>query len=166
MARTVQMNERELRVWLRKLSGKFKERAKIAAAETLDEMLKEARIMSSGRYSRKLLRKMGHPYATRHVKNKKWGARVKTAPGVPYGDPAVINAQSGVFRSAWKIDGPVLTASTVRGSLVNDSRVAEYLRDGTDRMIKRPIQRRLTQIGKTLWQERLQRELDRAIQEV
>ncbi len=165
MAKTVRMNERQMRVWLKKLAGKFKERAKIAATETLEEMKKEAVVMSSGRYSRKMLRKMGHPYATRHVKNRKWGARYSQAPGIPYGDPAVINKQSGKFRRAWKIDGPVISASVVKGSLVNNSKVAEYLRDGTDRMIKRPIQRRLTQRGAALWKERLQQELDRAIEE-
>lgn len=47
---------------------------------------------SSGPFTLKQLRRMGHPYARRHPK--------------PLLDPGVINVQSGAFRSAWRRDGP------------------------------------------------------------
>lgn len=53
---------------------------------------------------------------------------------IPYGDPAVINVQSGLFRSAWRV---IETGSMTL--LYNAAPYAEYLEHGTKLMIRRPM---------------------------
>lgn len=163
------MDEKELAVYLSRMARKIPEICQRAARETAEDLLEEARRMSSGTYSLRLLRQMGHPYAKRHVLNRKWGARRKSAPGIPYGDPAIINEQTGAFKRAWKIVPPTIEANQVSVGLVNDDRKAVWIRDGTDNkrgsgMIKRPIKARLERMGQRLWREKLARAVDEAIQ--
>lgn len=57
---------------------------------------------------------------------------------IPYGDPARINAQTGDFLSSWKI-----LTSPREVLVINDSPVASYLVNGTDKMRPRPIDKRV-----------------------
>lgn len=94
--------------------------------------------LSSGPYTSRMLRALGHPYARRNPR--------------PPGDPATINVQSGLFRSSWRREGPERQGGRVTARLVNDAPYAHYLRDGTrflddseqERgMIARPILERI-----------------------
>lgn len=93
-----------------------------------------ARVYSSGRVSLARLREMGHPYSRRR-------------PGpIPYGDPGIINQQTGAFKRGWHAvaitGGPALAAVQVR----NDTPEADYLKNGTDRMIRRPIDAKIESV--------------------
>lgn len=84
------------------------------------EALLEARKLSSGPFSSRALRAMGHPYARRRPR-----------PPLP---AHVINVQSGRFRRAWRIAGH---GDALR--LVNDTPYGRGFARGTARMIARPI---------------------------
>ena len=94
-----------------------------------ERALQRAVGLSSGLFSTAELRRLGHPYATRH--------------GAPQLPPGVINAQRGLFRSRWRL-------IEVRKSLTpgqpgaffvieNRDRAADFLQPGTRFMFRRPI---------------------------
>ena len=94
------------------------------------EALKQAAIVeSSGACTKSDLRKLDHPYATRHAK--------------PLLDPSRINTHdpSG-FISFWKVEPTVKQSDGLLGLLVNNSPIADFL-VGKDRpkskMVRRPI---------------------------
>lgn len=53
---------------------------------------------------------------------------------IPYGDPAVINAQTGLFRSAWRV-----YETGTMALLLNVAPYAGYLERGTTLMVRRPM---------------------------
>lgn len=63
---------------------------------------------------------------------------------IPYGDPARINAQTGDFLASWKI----LTRPR-EVLVINDSPVASYLVNGTDKMRPRTIDKRVMEQVRT-----------------
>lgn len=75
---------------------------------------------SSGDITTAQLRREDHPYAKRH--------------GAPRRDPSRINTQTGSFRSMWRAVG-----TAIGGQVLNDSRVADWLEQGTDTMFARPV---------------------------
>lgn len=97
---------------------------------------------SSGEYSLAKLRRMGHPYAKRHMTPKGRRAKRRGTPAIPYGDPTIINAQSGTFRGAWRV-GVGMNRDQILVRAENRSRAADYLEFGTKRMIARPLPRKL-----------------------
>lgn len=109
---------------LKRFKQKLVKQLEEAEAKTAREGLKIARKQSSGSVSTSQLRKEDHPYAKRH--------------GSPKRDPSTINVQSGEFRAEWHVqignsldDGP---------AIVNYSRVARFLQEGTTTMFARPVE--------------------------
>lgn len=109
---------------LKRFQAKLKRQLEAAEAKTAKEALKIAKKQSSGSVSTAQLIKEDHPFAKRH--------------GSPKRDPSTINVQSGAFRAEWHIqngnsldDGP---------AVVNYSRVARFLQEGTASMFARPIE--------------------------
>lgn len=152
------MDEKELAVYLQRVARRVRELATEAAQETQEELYEAALRMSSGNYSLWLLRRMGHPYAQRHAINRRFGARYRGAPSVPYGDAGIINEQSGKFKAAWKKDGPTVTEKGVEVGLKNDSAHAVFINlsgSSQSSMIRRPIQSRLEALGRKLWRQKL-----------
>ena len=82
-------------------------------------------LLSSGPHSTAHLRAAGHPYARR-------------APNAAY-DAAIINVQTGSFRSAWQTAPPSGSSSRIVCGVVNRDKAARYM-TGTAKMIERPIQ--------------------------
>ena len=93
-------------------------------AATLKEATAQAVTFSSGTLTTATLRRMGHPYAVRN-------------PIAP--DPGIINAQTGVFRSAFTSSPPSASGGVITSSIVNASKVAGYLANGSRFMIARPL---------------------------
>jgi hypothetical protein len=94
------------------------------AEEAPREVLRAARVLSSGGYTSAMLRRMGHPYA-------------KRAPNPPL--PAyMINVQSGKFRDSWRCEVKRV-GQQVTLVVTNDAPYAGYLFRGTRLMIERPI---------------------------
>ena len=93
-------------------------------AATLKEAKAQAVLFSSGTLSTATLRRMGHPYAVRNP----------TAP-----DPGKINVQTGVFRAAFTSSPPSASGGGITSSVINNSKVAGYLANGTRFMIARPL---------------------------
>ncbi|RYG15798.1 hypothetical protein EON82_25815 [bacterium] len=121
---------REMRAYARRLEA-FDRRASERAES---KSRKESGGLSSGGVPTSLLSKAVHrggygaPYG--------WGKQGWLGPRgkIPYGNPAVINAQTGGFRSQWD------TRSTFHGwDLVNNASYAGFLFGGTSLMIPRPI---------------------------
>lgn len=107
-----------------KKASAFKAGARAAMAETITETQKEFVKRSSGSLTSGVLRKMGHPYATRD-------------PQTPI-DPTIINTQSGEFKRAWKKAGPRQRGGGYEGSVTNTDPKAHYML-GTKRMVARRI---------------------------
>ena len=86
----------------------------------------QALIMSSGELTEADLRQMDHPYARRHPD--------------PLLNPAIINDHTGEFKEHWKQPEVMNVGDDLAGRIINDSAVADYLRDGTEAMHDRPIE--------------------------
>ena len=93
-------------------------------AATLKEATAQAVTFSSGTLTTAAMRKAGHPYAVRNP----------TAP-----DPGIVNSQTGVFRSAFTSSPPAVSGGGITSSVINASKVAGYLANGTRFMIARPL---------------------------
>lgn len=98
----------------------------LAIADTFEMALQ----MSSGNVTPYELRHEGSPYARRH--------------GQPLLDPAIINEQSGLFKSSWRAElVTVVKSLSVDGSITNDAPYADLLVKGTKFMFARPIDKAL-----------------------
>jgi hypothetical protein len=93
--------------------------------QAMKDAYRQARLKSAGTYSLADLADMDHPYAKRH--------------GTPLLDPSTINIQSGRFISSWKQMPITSSGGAIVGIIVNESVEADYLKDGTRYMFKRPI---------------------------
>lgn len=104
---------------------------KNAESATIRQASREATRLNSGTLSYSDLRRLDHPYATRHG-----GSRVP-------GDPAIINRHTGNYERAWKLYFGNWIGSGLVNRLVNDSKVADFLDKGTRLMIARPTVERV-----------------------
>jgi len=84
----------------------------------------------SGPYSQAMLTAMGHPYAVRH-RGKVTG--VALLPKIP------VNVQTGKVRADWKTTPAEAQGDEIVGTLKNENPIIDYLQDGTNKMIPRPI---------------------------
>ena len=133
---------------LSRLAGKAR-RVEMAIRSAEKDAAREgveiAQELSSGRYTLGQLRAMGHPYA-------------KRAPNPPQ-DAAIINEQSGRFKSAWVARRPTRRGDYLETRIVNLAPHARFLHRGTKTMIARPILSRLRErlfpVRKRLLEERL-----------
>lgn len=116
MPRAVTIND-----FFRVLSGRIKLAQRDALRRTAADGLETAQRVSSGPFSLRRLRQMGHPYAKRDPR--------------PPLHPGVINVQSGKFRRRWFAR---VNASKGEASVINQSETAKFLKGGTKRMIARP----------------------------
>lgn len=92
------------------------------------------------------------------------GARGHAGPRgpVPYGDPAMINKQSGSFYAAWRKMAATWSANVIAASLVNFDYAANFLSKRTSLAIRRPIDDRIVEQTKRI---RL-RNLDTAVRHI
>lgn len=126
------MNISQVAAALRRKADAIKQRTRDAEADNARRLLDIARAYSSGPFSTRQLRQMGHPYARRNPR--------------PPGNPAVVNRQTGLFRASWRL---VKTANGWR--VENLAPYARYFNDkGTRRMIRRPIMRAIGQKARLL----------------
>lgn len=113
--------------------------AEVAAMKTTVALaVREAQRLSSGAFKSK-------------------GEYSRRNPHPPF-DPAIINAQSGEFRSAWR-GLTLISSTTVTGRVINASLKADWLDKGTPKMISRPIRLKLEAFAAPLFQRELKREL-------
>lgn len=101
-----------------------------AVKKTAEYGVKVAQRESSGTVSTAALSRSpwNHPYS------------VKRPGTIPYGDPGVINIQSGIFKRSWEIYNVWTLASGIKILGVrNMTSYAEFLQHGTKKMVKRPI---------------------------
>jgi hypothetical protein len=130
--------------YFRRKSTSLQPFARAAEKEAAGETLTILRELSSGPYSSARLRQMGHPY------------RIG---GTPPMDPAIINAQTGKFRAAWRVDPPRKRADGLSTRIVNTQPYAVYLLSGTGKMIARPIlgrmREKLRPIRQRIWRQHL-----------
>ena len=124
-----------------------------AEQESIEEAEQEARQLSSGPFSSEQLRKMRHPYARR-------------APHPPGDNPGIINKQSGEFLEGWEIEEPRTTGDgTIVSRVFNNSPNADRLANGTKRMIRRPLPRRLRERIAATRNRRIQDAIRKTIQQ-
>lgn len=97
-----------------------------ALGEALHLVHSEAVRLSSGPFSLRQLRRMGHPYARRHG----------SIQGV---NPFVVNAQTGAFRAAWQMRGPFAFAGGFGAEVRNDDPKADWIGGGTRLMLGRDV---------------------------
>lgn len=125
-----------------------------AVRETARFGVKVAQHYSSGAVSSAQLARVPwkHPYSAR-----------KSGP-YPYGDRAIINKQSGIFRRSWEVYvvfqlGNGITVLGVR----NRTSYATFLQHGTKRMVARPIDTLIRAEIERVFPIILARELERAL---
>jgi hypothetical protein len=114
---------------LRRRALTFEREVRRAETEILAQAQRMAVDLSSGGYTSAMLRRMGHPYATRRP--------------APPQSAAIINAQTGLFRGSWRTSGPRRTGSGFKSTLENTAGYAALLFQGTEVMIPRPIRERI-----------------------
>jgi hypothetical protein len=129
------------------------------------DLVRYAKKLSSGRFSAKTLRQMGHPYAKRHGRSSASGRFQKHAAGIPYGDPGIINRQTDDFKDGWRVTRARLSEGKdeIDGGITNISSHAKFLFSpgGTKRMIARPILRKLEEYHKQRWDKKVRASLAR-----
>jgi len=100
------------------IQAKSKINQKVAA-----DLINYAKYFSSGSW-----RGPGHPYS------------VKKPGPIPYGDPAIINARTGVFKRSWVIYTTLTMPDGAKIPVIaNIASYASYLQYGTTKMITRPL---------------------------
>ena len=110
---------------LKRQAARLVEELKAAERLSLLDAHSEAVRLSSGTLTEEDLRRLDHPYATRH--------------GSPRLAPGIINAQSGEFRAGWVARGPTQRGDVIRSTVQNLAPVAKYLEKGTEVMFARPL---------------------------
>lgn len=114
---------------IEKFSRRLDRELQKAEQDSLTEAAQIAADLSSGPFKQFQLTAMGHPYA---VSN----------PNPPQ-DAAIINTQTGTFKKAWQTQAGEWDGDSLSNKLVNADRVADWLDQGTKKMIARPIQARI-----------------------
>lgn len=94
---------------------------------TRRELVETARRKSDGPLREPDRRREDYPYASRH-------GLLGIPSAMPEGNPGIINAPTGKFRDDWKD-----TSTGKSAAVTNTNPVGQYL-DGTDKMIRRPIE--------------------------
>lgn len=148
-------------VLIGQMSARLEEELIRAERLSAQEGRRIARQLSSGEFSSAQLARMGHPYARRHVRGG--GKRRMSAPGIPYGDPAIINRQTGRFQGAWRVIPPQATGNGLHTEIVNRTPYAGLLESGTSRMIPRPIAERVLELLQPARERRLKQAIKRAL---
>ena len=95
------------------------------------KIVKTLQYYSGGQFSSEILAWLGHPY------------KIGGTEPLPYGDAAVINSQSGIFKRSW-VYVRIPIAGTLGGvgyRIYNIASYASFLETGTSKMIARPILR-------------------------
>lgn len=105
---------------IEQIALQVEESGSLVVDELVERGVQIARERSSGTASEAQLRREDHPYARRH--------------GAPRRDPSIINRHRGVFYAAWRS-----VSAFSAGQIINDSDVANFMRDGTTYMFERPV---------------------------
>jgi hypothetical protein len=120
-----------------------------------------AKHYSTGTFSLAQLAQMGHPYGKgfgRFIASSgsSFGA-VKFRGAIPYGNPAIINRQSGSFYHSWVVKRMPGLNGTPAIMVINVAPYASFLEHGTYKMIRRPLDLALDQyvqqIGPGIFEE-------------
>lgn len=124
---------------LRQASVAVEKAGNAAASRTADQTNAYAKRLSSGPFSSATLAILDHPFATRHG-------------SVQMGlDPSVINKQTGLFKSSWRVY-VVVAPDGMRVPVVrNVAPYATYLETGTRTMFARPMKPRLEFFAERTW---------------
>lgn len=131
----VKLTPAQASIRLARMAAGMQKEVRASEKRVLRYALDRARQMSSGPYSARQLAQMGHPYARRRPR--------------PPADPAVLNVSqrrgTENLREQWRVRGPYNSGSGLRSYLMNLASYAGYVMapGGTDRMIPRPIIKRL-----------------------
>lgn len=105
----------------------FEAGRKAVVAEAKSELMKVTRARSDGPLREPDRVRADYPYAARH-------GLLGIPSAMPEGNPGIINAPTGKFRDDWRDE------STADSAVVtNNNPVGKFL-DGTDKMIRRPIE--------------------------
>lgn len=124
------MTPKQAAAAIRQRANDFERAIADAVTVTAKQAHGEAVALSSGPYTTKMLRRLGHPYARRRPR--------------PIGRqyPAMINVQTGVFRANWRISETGMDRDgSMMASVYNIGKIPDYLHHGTERMIARPLVR-------------------------
>lgn len=122
--------------------GRIAHEMEATASQVVEDAIKDtlvaAEMLSSGVYTTADLRELGHPYAKRDPR--------------PPQDAAIINRQTGRFQRSWKPK----RLSAFHAQVINDSPEAEFLakKEGTARMIARPLVERVEEQVKPIYERR------------
>jgi hypothetical protein len=129
---------RDLARDLGRVSGGLTQAGTNANRRTAQHVLRQTRAWSSGTFKQAVFDTpvsaggLGAPYG--HGRTGWLGPRGP----IPYGDPAIINEQSGVFKSSWRMRQiRMFGGSAFR--VENVASYARYLQDGTTLMVRRPL---------------------------
>lgn len=108
-------------------ASRFRAAALAATEEILELVRMEAVHLSTGVKTPAQMRAADHPYAARHGHIQ------------PPFDPVLVNRQGGGFSEAWRAEPIAETSDGFTSAVVNEDPKAEWLVDGTTRMLGRPI---------------------------
>ncbi|MCH8979446.1 MAG: hypothetical protein IH945_09445 [Armatimonadetes bacterium] len=125
-------NVREVQRRFRELKKDINRAGARAANLAVREGKEFAKRRSSGPMTEAQRRAADWPYAKRHGPFGKLSA-------ITAGNPGVINVGRGRFRGEWRTLDASATTVPIRASLINNSDVAAFLVEGTERAIARPI---------------------------
>jgi hypothetical protein len=108
----------------KKIQKEYVWAGKKAIAHLLTVGLRAAKSWSLGPVTYAMMRKEDYPYAKRH--------------GSPKRDPRRINTHTGAFLRGW-FTSKVSSDRDIGGAVINDTEVADYLKNGTRFMVPRPV---------------------------
>jgi hypothetical protein len=111
---------------VRAFKGDLVKASERANKRTGEAALRLAKEMSSGLFKSPILASLNRPYAV-----------INPGGPMPYGDPAIINKQSGTFFRSWHLRA--LPSSMPTLLLVNDAPYAKFLEFGTRFAVERPL---------------------------
>jgi len=123
---------RQARNRIARLKQEIRKDMRSGAQRALNASEREAKRKSSGPLTLATLARLDHPYAKRHGPLGK----VSLMPGK---SRSTVNVQTGAFRADWLAGIAGFQGASIHGRLVNYNPVADYLVNGTEFMVRRPI---------------------------
>lgn len=133
-----------------------KSRLVVEVSQSEMQSMREAKLIairdfSSGGFKTAILRRMGHPYSKRNPR--------------PPANPAIMNRQTGLFRSSWQIHiSSDVSSQNIKSKLVNTAPYAGYVvGGGNSRMMFRPIKKYIKDKVEPIRSRNLQYAIDEAL---
>lgn len=117
------------------LEQRLREVVRAAETRSLRSARYELEQASRGTLSPSDLRRLDHPYARRHSKDRSFG-------GSALRDPAILNQRTGRLARSWRLVAVKTTKQGTRGSVINRAPSAKWIKSGgsgASKMVTRPI---------------------------